>query len=141
MFTLKRAAHYGSNREKNTGGLLNWLADRGCESLNEFKNIMIGVIEWHRRYSEGVGLAPVADDAFTNQPFAQRVPVGGNSDRELRPTPPFFTGCDDSEIPWCTVIQQKLQVTGQRYALSPQTLHAGFVEDLHRGPQDGQTNN
>src|SRR5580658_1847238 len=108
MVKLGSRGRYRSNRTHGQNVPQAFLTDSSGESPDKPENILIRVVEGHRRNSESVGLAPIADDAFPGQPFTQRPPSLGHSDGNLRAAPVTFSRGDDRKFFQDLPVHQKL---------------------------------
>src|SRR5208337_3827690 len=53
----------------------------------------------------------------------------------------LFARADDAKTRRALLIQQELHISGQRFALRAQILHAGLGKNFHGSPQSGQRQN
>lgn len=100
------------------------------ETIDEALHIAVGVVEGHRRHAEYVWLAPVAHSSAPNQPVANGTAAVVYSNGELRSAAVRLARGEHSKVPRRMVIEQKLEVSGQRLTFLTKLLPARGGEYL-----------
>src|SRR5579872_510237 len=122
-----------SNARNERG--MNMLPKRRTKTLHESIGILICVVKRHRSNSKRIGFAPIAEYSLSRQFVTQRASTLMDSNRQLCSAPMLFKGSDNGKPLRPLMLQQKLEIGGQRNTFLSQSFDSSLGKNRHRRPQ------